>query len=195
MPKKGYTTKADIENYLLQTIDSSFDTQLDTWIESAEKYIDKQTGRNFIALSTAAARVFDGNGDVNMRLDDFISISKVENGDGLGNYTEIASTDYLIYPVNEERKNKIKLLYDYFLPGYQNIRITAKWGYSAAVPSDIKLAATILVVGILNFGNDARGKVRSKSVGGFSVSFVEEKGWQDFSQVDKILAGYKKYSF
>ena len=56
MPK-GYTNKEAIENYILQEIDVSFDTQLDAWIAGVETIIDQITGRNFIADSAASARV------------------------------------------------------------------------------------------------------------------------------------------
>ena len=58
---KGYTSKTAIENYLLESIDSSFNTQIENWIESIEKYIDNYTGRNFKADTEASERKFDGN--------------------------------------------------------------------------------------------------------------------------------------
>jgi hypothetical protein len=46
MPK-GYTTKEAIENYMLIKIDSSFDAQINSWIEAVETYIDRYTRRDF----------------------------------------------------------------------------------------------------------------------------------------------------
>ncbi len=33
MSAKGYTTKTKVENYTLQNIDASFNTQMDNWIQ------------------------------------------------------------------------------------------------------------------------------------------------------------------
>lgn len=40
----GYCDKTGIENYLLLDIDSSFDTQIDSWIAAAEKFVNNYTG-------------------------------------------------------------------------------------------------------------------------------------------------------
>ena len=54
---KNYTDKTSIENYMLKTIDVSFASQISAWIEAMENFIDKHTGRNFVAGSTASERV------------------------------------------------------------------------------------------------------------------------------------------
>ena len=50
---KGYTSIANIQNYLLTNIDLAFQPKVEKWIESIEAYIDNQTGRNFIADTVA----------------------------------------------------------------------------------------------------------------------------------------------
>lgn len=45
----NYCTQTDIENYLLLDIDSSFDSQIDTWIAAAEKHVN-----NYLGYSTAS---------------------------------------------------------------------------------------------------------------------------------------------
>lgn len=186
---KGYTTKTALENYTLQTIDATFDSQITAWIEAVETYIERLTGRVFIADSVASERVYDGNNDSHLLIDDCVDIDKVEIDD-----VEVVSTDYKTYPANSVRKNKIKLLYNYFTRGDQNITITGKWGYSVAVPADIKLAATVLLAGIIQYGNTALNK-RSESIGSYSVTYGDDKGWQDFDNSMKILQGYKKLTF
>jgi len=153
---KGYTTKINLERYTLQTIDASFDAQITSWIESIEKFIEKYTGRIFIADTTASEKVYDGEGGSKQKFDEFISLTKVEIGEDTK--TEIESDNYRIYPNNDERKNKIQLKENYFTKGYQNVTITAKWGYSINCPADLTLAATTLLAGIINYSNDAKGK-------------------------------------
>ena len=190
---KGYTTKINLERYTLQTIDASFDAQITSWIESIEKFIEKYTGRIFIADTTASEKVYDGEGGSKQKFDEFISLTKVEIGEDTK--TEIESDDYRIYPNNEERKNKIQLKEDFFTKGYQNVTITAKWGYSASCPADLTLAATTLLAGIINYSNDAKGKIRSESIGRYTVAYTDDQGWQDFKRAMMILNSYKQFHF
>lgn len=192
---KGYTTRQQIENYLLITIDASFYTQVDSWIEQIEKYIDQMTNRNFIADTSASRKYYDGDGTTELLTDDFVELTKleideVEVDDESGLYSE-----YLLYPLNKECKNKIKLRYQNFTKGSGNIYVTAKWGYSAEVPPDIMLAATIFMAGIVNFSCPPKGNVKSLSVGQYSVTYKDDQGWQDFERAKNILASYKKFSF
>ena len=122
---KGYTSKQALENYTLQTIDNSFDAQINSWIESVEGFIGRHTGRIFIADTTASEKTYDGEGGSEQKFDEFISLTKVEIGEDTK--TEITSDNYRIYPNNEERKNKVQLKENYFTKGYQNVTITAKW--------------------------------------------------------------------
>jgi hypothetical protein len=192
---KGYTTRQQIENYLLITVDASFYTQVNSWIEQIEKYIDQTTGRNFIADTVASRKYYDGDGTNELLTDDFIELTKleideVEIDDESGLYA-----NYILYPLNTECKNKIKLRYDNFTKEMQNIYVTAKWGYSAAVPADIMIAATVFVAGILNYSCPQKGNLKSLTVGQYSVTYKDEQGWQDFARAKDILESYKKYSF
>ena len=192
---KNYTSKTEIENYLMQEIDDTFDSQLDSWMESIEAFIDGQTGRNFKADSTAAARLFNGENEREIFIDDCVEITKVEITSEYVATEEVLSADYVTEPANEERKDRICLLYGVFPAGIQNISITAKWGYSEVVPTDIRLAATILVAGIINFASPNSSKIKSRSIGGYSVTYKDEKGWQDMEMAKAILDRYKKFTF
>jgi len=191
MPK-GYTTKQAIENYTLQKIADGFNAQLDAWIESIEAYIEQQTGRIFIAGEEATTRLYDGDGTGVLLVDDFILEDDAEveiKIDG----EAIALEDVYFYPANSEKKNKIVLDGLNFNRGKQNISITALWGYSKEVPADIVLACTILVAGIMAYSDGSKGKVRSESVGRYSVSYATDEGWNDFAKVSGILDSYKKF--
>jgi hypothetical protein len=61
------------------------------------------------------------------------------------------------------------------------------------VPADIKFAATVLVAGIINYSADVAGEVKSMSLGGYSVTYKDEKQWQDFDRVSEILKLNKKF--
>ena len=189
---KGYTNEQNIENYLLQDIDSSFSTQLNTWITAMEKYIDNLTGRNFVADAEGSetTKVYDGNNSAKMNIDDFLTITVLTIDEAA-----VTVDDWYLYPNNETAKYQIILKSNYFTAGLQNISITGRFGYSAAVPEDVQFACTVLVAGILNYSNNSKGKVRSETIGSYSVSYATEKDWQDFKRAEGILAAYKNYSF
>jgi hypothetical protein len=202
MPK-GYTTRQQIENYLLITIDPTFYAQVNSWIEQMEKYIDQLTGRNFVADAVATERLFDGNNANIFPLDDCISITKVEQGDGSISVASsiwtalIKDEDYMEYPANHTADglpiSEIRYLGGVFYRGFQNIKVKAKWGYSVAAPTDIITVATILVAGIINYSLNAEGEVKSMSIGRYTVTYKDEKSWQDFDRIKGILEYYKKY--
>lgn len=189
MAKKGYTDKTTIENYLLSEVDSTMDDQIDSWIEAMENYIDKETGRNFVADSAASERLYDGDGDREMFIDDCVEIEKLEIGG-----SEVDEDDYFVYPANETPKTQIAMEYRRFTRGRQNVTVTAKWGYSEEVPSDIKFACTVLVAGIINNAADTGGEVKGITMGEYRVEYRDEKQTDDFENVKNILAKYQRMS-
>jgi hypothetical protein len=195
---KGYTTIAQIQNYLLTDVDLAFQPQVESWIDQIENYIDQQTDRNFVADTVASIKSYDGNGLDEIAIDDCVSVTKVEVYDTEGNVvldTLVAGTDYFLLPNNELPKQSIKLYGYRFTKGIQNIKVTAKWGYSVAVPSSIMFAATVLVANIINFSNQSDGEIQSLSVGSYNVSFKDQAKRDDFERVPDILDSYKKYDF
>jgi len=204
MAKKGYTTQDDIENAILQDIDASFSDNIDMLISSVERYIDATTGRNFIADEEASARYYDGDGEDELLIDECIEVTKVEAGeDSYGaTFTEIASTGanrYFLDPPNAAAKGlpfyKVTLNARTWPEGKQNQRITAKWGYSKAVPDDIKFVATTLVAAILNTQRGGGGDiVKSERIGNYTVTFNNDQNdsLTDFNRALEILDTYKR---
>ncbi len=200
MPK-GYTTRQRIENYLLITIDAGFYDQIDEWIEEIEAYIEQQTGRIFVAEAAGAetTRRFDGDNTCKLLIDDAIAITEIKLSD---DSDALETTDFVTYPLNAQSLAKkvpismVKLIAGIF-PSYppQSISIKARWGYSEAVPADIRNAATVLVAGIINYSWNAEGEVKSESIGRYSVTYKDEKQWSDFERLESVLQSYAKYSF
>lgn len=207
MSAKGYTDEAAVENYLLQDISASFSSQIDAWIEGIENIIDQVTGRNFIADSEASARVFDGDGEQDLIVDDCVAVTKVEvgNDDYGGTFTEVSSSGsdrYFLEPANAQSLNqpvpytKIVLRSRYWAEGKQNNRVTAKWGYSAEVPADIKFAATVFLAGVLNQQRQGGDEIKSERIGNYTVTYNSDRGGNSFADFEKakmILDSYKKY--
>ncbi len=204
MAQKGYTTKTKIENYLLKTIDASYDTQIARWIEGMEQVIDKMTNRNFIADSIASARVFGGDGTPELMIDECVAITKVEVGnDEFGSsFTEVPASGagrYFSYPENATLKGvpfyKVSLFGDAFPCGMQNNRITAKWGYSAAVPADIEFVATVFVAGIINQQILGGDEIKSEKIGNYQITYNTDNdndSWADFNKAMDILKSYTR---
>lgn len=190
---KNYTNQQLIEQFIGEPVNSS----LQEIIVAVQQYIDNYTGRNFKADCTASAKVYDGNNDQYLNIDDCISITKVEVGDMYGDsFTEIASSGidrYFTYPANELPINKLFLRSRVFNYGIQNIRITAKWGYTEEVPDDISWVATFLSSSIYKTGEQGNiAGVKSERIGEYSVSFGEDGG-SDWDKAKVILDTYKKY--
>jgi len=197
-----YTSVTKIENYLLTDIAVGFVYQIDEWIEVIKAYIDKYTDRNFIADTTASYKTYEieskeatAIGDYKQTIreliiDDCVEVEELQIDDEI-----VSTSNYLLYPINSLPKTRIKLK-DIsglsFTKGEQNIKVKAKWGSSVDCPPDISFVATVLVAGIVNYSLNAEGEVKSESIGGYSVTYKDEKQWQDLERAKEILQGYKK---
>lgn len=191
MSAKGYTTKIEVENYILEDIDASFISQIDKWISSVESFIDHYTGRNFIATpepSEGDPRYYDGSGKRELIIEDCLSISSITIDD-----EEVTANDWYLYPSNGLPKTKVILKSNSFTRGNQNVVITGVWGYSSVVPDDIKLAATVFMAGIIAYANDPGAK--SETIGRYSVTYNDKVTWADHKQALDILDRYRKFSF
>jgi hypothetical protein len=187
---KGYTNVRQIQNYLLHTIKDYFRPQVEEWIAEIEGFIERETGRVFIADTEASEKIYDGNGGRSLFIEECIDVSKLTIDDD-----EIDTDDYLLYPANELPKTRIKLKDDVsllFTADEQNVKVEAKWGYSVACPPDISFAATIFVAGIINFAGEMHGEIESEAVGSYKVSYKKEKDWQDFERAKGIIDNYRK---
>jgi len=178
MVDREYTTQQKVEDFLKKTVDYS----LTDYILSAQDYIEGYTKRVFSACSTASARLFDGKGKQELLIDDCISITKVE----LGN-DQYGNTSALKVPIT-----KILLTQKLFDFGMQNAKITAKWGYSEDVPSDISFVATVLVAGMFNAKNSVNG-MNSETIGSYSVSYNNQEQLNAFNRAISMLQRYKKH--
>lgn len=107
--------------------------------------------------------------------------------------------DMIFSPENAMQIGKpytgIRLIGSVFYKGEQNVSVKARWGYSIEPPVDIRTVATVLVSGIINYSWQSEGEVESMTIGRYSVTYKDEKQWQDFERVEPILASYRKYNF
>lgn len=186
-----YTTKEDIENYILKTIDDAFDAQLGEWIKAMSNYIEHVTKRR-IYRETSETFKYDGDGSDLIVIGDCTDITEVKVDDRV----MTRDVDYTTYPKNKGYTSRIALLDGWrFTKGVNNIEVTARQSMASSIPADINFACTVLVAGIINnqLFNDKKGT--TERIGGYSITYKEDKEVQDFSQVKNILAGYTRIVF
>ncbi|MHA1853385.1 MAG: hypothetical protein ACTSUF_07720 [Candidatus Heimdallarchaeaceae archaeon] len=200
MTDKGYTTEEKIEKYLNITITTD---DADDFILATQKYIDEMTGRSFKADESASARLYNGNSRQGLIIDDCVEVTKVEVGSNIwgDSFEEISndgSTRYYTLPANNEAENlpirKIGLRDRIWIEGHANHKITAKWGFSEEVPSDVSFAATVIASGMYyeNRGGKS-GKVGMEKIGQYQVSYGDEKKINDLAKAQEILDNYTKH--
>ena len=184
-----YTDKTTIENYLLQSIDSSFDDQISAWILAMSRYIDKKCNR-IIFDDTESTVLYDGDDTNLLHIQDCNSISEV-----LLNNVDITSSIFE-YPSNKQYTSRIVVdpngLIGKFTQGFQNVSVTGIQAMHSELPEDIKLACTILVAGIINnsiLGNKAGSTER---IGNYLVTYRTPSQQQDFASIQSILSTYTR---
>lgn len=199
---KGYIDIAAIEDYLLIDIEEGFESRVKEWIAMIEAFVEKETGRVFIADEAVSTKKYQVEPTPSQNIGKYVKVIKELFIDDCVEVTElkidgsvVSTDDYLFYPMNELPVTRIKLkdaVGDYFTIGEQNIEVKAKWGFSEACPADISFVVTILVAGIINFSGDMEGEVKTESIGNYSVTYKDKKDWQDFERAQKILRQYSK---
>ena len=146
----GYATLQEVKNSLRLT-DNIDDALLETAIESASRMIDGFTARTFSNAGTAV-RNFAATDEINLIIDDAITVTEVASTDEVGGtYTIWDVTDYQLEPINSRSDGLympytgIRAVNDYLWPVVDQqalVRITATWGFPA-VPIAVKQATII----------------------------------------------------
>lgn len=182
------TTIEQIEDYLLITIEASFEPKVQKFIDAVTAYIERYTGRKFTADTTASTRIYDGTGDGELVIDDAVEVTKVEIDDEV-----VDTTDYYLYPTNKLPKTRIIMPYRVFRWANQNVKVTAKWGYGGSIPADLAFAATVLVAGIINSSHSHEGEILSEAIGRYQVTYRTPQQQNDGELAKEIIKKYKRY--
>lgn len=181
-----YTDKTAIQNYLLRTIDASFDTQLTAWITAMSRFMDTYCNCTLVE-TTPSVRLYDGTGDHELKIDDVYSITAVS-------VDSVVLTPYF-YPANTSRKYVLSFDSDTFTAGRQNVSVAGIFGRFNALPEDIKYACTVLVAGIVNQSNKQTDGIKSEKIGEYTVTYKDEKERADYARAMVILDSYRKITF
>ena len=198
----GYCDETDIENFLLLTIDSSFDTQIEDWIVVAEKQVNKYLGytttsgvwAEAITAEKAKGKV-NGEGDLIVFPNKIpiISVSGIDlvkgtssitlsltNSAGTPRYDIPMENDRIYYPNQEFSLTGTSTIGSFFNIKYQTFftKLTYIAGYTS-IPADIRMATVNLVADIV-MRHSNKEALRSMTQGRISKSWMSREGMSDF---------------
>lgn len=189
-----YITKGDIQNFMLQDINPSYDSFITTIIAFVEDYIDKYCGTTF-GSEANATRYFDGSGENELFIGDFSTITSVAILDGQGNVqnTLVENIDFNTFPYNSTPKTTLILASGGQLSRFpcrrRSVKVVGVFGYSSA-PSPVKLAGLQLCQKLLDQGLRG-GQVTSENLGSYSISYEKVDEEADSLGVKDILNQYR----
>ena len=191
----AYILEGDIEKFILQDIDSSFSTWIDSVVDIVEEYIDHYCGTNF-ADQGSGDRYYDGSGLQDLIIDNFQSISavKILDASGAEIMTLTEGTDFNSAPYNNGIQNRLVLSGSGLLSSWpdraRSVKVTGTFGYDA-VPKPVKLAGIQLCAKIINEGLRG-GQVKSENLGSYSITYKDINEHTESLGIKEILNQYRE---
>lgn len=181
-----YTTKAAVQSYIQQTIDTTFDTQLTAYIAAMSEHCDELAG--FPIYRTAPTeRKYDGNSLRTLTIDHVHSISEVKLDGEI--VTPVAA------PYNSDVKTELRLPLHVFNCGTANVSVTGVHCLKKTLPAPVAHACTVLVGIILKQVKEQRGGVKSEKIGEYAVSFMTDEERLDYKMAIEAVKAYRPISF
>lgn len=191
-----YTTTEKVESHLGRALTEDEADLIDDVIETVSHSIDVYTGRSWLSVdcdgSETEERLYDGNGQKELFIDDFSDIESVKLLDYSGNISlELTNaTDYILYPLNKTTKQSIRLRNYHFAEGAGNVIITAQFS-SGDVPTPVITACTGLVANFL-LSMGSTGLYKKETIEGYSYELADGTSDTDSQALLASLNGYKK---
>lgn len=207
----GYCSEEDVENFLMIDISNTFSTNIDSWIASAEKWVNNYLG--YTTASGIMAEQFTNTVEDTATVDsegnlvvfprktpvlslDALSLVKgtdsldltLTDGDGNTKYQMPADSDMILYPGYELALSGNSVIKSFFDIRYTKFfaKLTYRAGYTE-VPADINLA-TVNVLSDTIMRHTNKEGLESVSQGGVSKKwFRRQSGESDFVQDAKTL--------
>ena len=196
----GYCTLAEIKAFV-NIVDSNDDNELEDAVNSASRQIDAYCGRKFYADGSTSAKVYRTRNPYMVVVDDISTstglVLKYDDSDDGTYETTVASTDFILLPLNGEAFGinglgftSIELLTDgphEFPTTHTNnrprVQVTANWGF-AAVPEPVRQACLMLSSENFAMRNTPLGIA---GVGEFGVLAVRQN-----RQITRMLDPYRR---
>lgn len=200
----AYITYTDIKNRLPnETLDF---TLVNSYITEAEDWINSITGTQFApTISSASTKIYNTfpmSGSV--VIDQAYQVLTVESllsrtvtGD---TWVVIPATNYRVKPENSTPKTSIDFVdgfgigYPIYFEGTEaSIRVTARWGYSATVPVEIKRIATQYVMEALRMDGVINSRIKSEKLGDASVTYDSTSSEKVLTSLASQLTKFKDW--
>lgn len=196
----GYCTLAEIKAFV-NIVDSNDDNELEDAVNSASRQIDAYCGRKFYADGSTSAKVYRTRNPYMVVVDDISTstglVLKYDDSDDGTYETTVASTDFILLPLNGEAFGidglgftSIELFTDgphEFPTTHTNnrprVQVTANWGF-AAVPEPVRQACLMLSSENFAMRNTPLGIA---GVGEFGVLAVRQN-----RQITRMLDPYRR---
>lgn len=184
-----YLSQAEFESFIKRDLTTDEAVSFVILEGAAEKFIDDYTGTNFNDV-TETSRYYDG-GVKEIDIDPCTSVTKIEYVDeDLDMTSEFDDDVYVLEPINNTVKWSIRSRFGNFLCGVNNVKLTAKFSsYVDSVPSEIKLAVSLLTQGMIN--NPSGYKKESLEGYSYELGDIAESN----SKVYTILSSYRRIMF
>jgi hypothetical protein len=195
-----YCDIVDVENYLLKSIESGFQTQVEQWIRGVSRYMDTLANRTLVAPAIGSGedfevRYYDGTGRASLRIDDCQEIISVSVGNFYGdNPVTLSPNAILPYPKKAPYRQMLSRSSIFYL-GVQNIAVEGRFGFFNEVPADIRLSCATIVAGIINAQDKGNAEKKSESIGNYSVSYKDATGFNDYDNAIATVKNYLKIEF
>jgi len=181
-----YCTKANIQNYLQQTLEVTFDTQLNAYIAAMSEHCDELAGFP-IYRTTPTERLYDGSGLSNQQIDHVHTITEVTVDD-------IAVTPFQI-PYNSDIKTQLIFKDNIFTNDVANVSVTGVHCLKKTLPAAVAHACTVFVAILLKQVKDQRGGVKSEKIGEYSVSYMTDEERLDYNMAVEAVKAYRPITF
>ena len=185
-----YTTKLDVQNYLLKTIGTSFDAALTSHIAAMSEYIDRTIGYP-LHRTTETERKYDGTGNNFLKIDPVHTITSVTvGGEALDMTFEAVQRPY-----NTDTKTELILQLKSFPQGLANVSVTGIHCLRKELPEQIKWACTVLVALTVQQVDEQREGVQSEKIGDYSVTYQDQKQRGDLIRAKEIINSFRPIVF
>lgn len=142
----------------------------------------------------ADSRMYDGNGEKELYIDDFVSLSEISLLDSQGEISLTLDDDdeWILAPANKTTKQSIYLRNYRFISGRGRILITAVFG-SGAVPEAVVMVCTALCAKFISRMSSNVTGFKKESIEGYSYELLSGKDIDEESMVlMNTLGNYKK---
>lgn len=194
-----YTNQTFVESYIKRELTDNEAILIDDLIDEVSQFITTYTGRNWLPIGEeldeyagSFSETYDGNGRQELQVNDFLSLEYVDILDSYGSLSMRIDdpTQWILYPLNKDTKQAIRLRQYRFPIGNANIEINAVWG-SGEVPAGVRNIATALVGKQILKVSSSTGNFKSETIEGYSYTL--QSGAEIDADTQSLISGLDKY--